>query len=63
MDIQKQMEQITSPEISHVLSEGFAELFSKRPNFPVTYLAYWLNSYSDSQKRKKHLVASKDSKL
>ncbi len=52
MDIQKQMEQITSPEISHVLSEGFAELFTKRPNFPVTYLANWLNSYSDSQKRK-----------
>lgn len=44
---------IMNSEIGGVLSKAFAELYRKKPNFPVTYLATWLKDYSHSQQSKK----------
>ena len=52
---------ILNSELSGVLSKGFSELYRVKPDFPVSYLAKWLQSYSQTEKdkiSKKEAVAS-----
>ena len=49
-------------DIGVALSKGLAELYKTKPDLPVTYLAKWLKSYSQSQKNKQKLVASQADK-
>ena len=43
---------ILNSELSGVLSKGFAELYRVKPDFPVSYLAKWLQEYSKTEKDK-----------
>lgn len=43
-------------ELSDVISEGFAQIYHLKPQFPVTFLAQYLKSHNELQHQKKELI-------
>ena len=41
------------------MTKGFAELYKRKPNFPIEYLGKWLKNYSRGQERQRELEATK----
>lgn len=43
-------------ELSNVLSEGFAQIYRLKPQFPVSFLAQYLKSHNTLEHQKKELI-------
>lgn len=60
--MQEQIQNLKQSELTQVLADGFAELYHKRPQFPVTYLAAYLKQYSQTKILKNTLLTDRISK-
>lgn len=43
----------SNQELSDVISEGFAQIFHLKPQFPVTFLAQFLKNHNELEQQKK----------
>lgn len=57
--MQDKIQNLKQSELTQVLADGFAELYHRRPQFPVTYLASYLKHHTHANNLKKALLTDR----
>ena len=53
--MQSEIQNLKNSELTQVLADGFAMLYHKRPELPVTYLAQYMKNYLRSKEELKNI--------